>query len=366
MAMTRRDVIGGLTAGAMSAMLPGRARAASGRPPNFIVILADDMGWGDARCYGNPYVRTPYIDALARQGTLFTHGYAAATVCSPSRAAILTGRFPSRDRIFSWLGFDQKRPTLNKDRGVADFLDPAIPTLASHLRAAGYANGLFGKWHVGQGAGAPEPSAYGFDAYRVASGNGPYYPQHPEPFRPHSSQLITDESIRFVEANADRPFCLQVWYLDPHVPLSPSAEELKAYEGVGGALQTYLAAMTAMDAHIGRLLTRLDELKLARDTVVVFTSDNGPVSMMQPNEPTTGAGLAGPFRGQKGSLYEGGIRVPFIVRWPGVTPAGRVDELTAASGVDLLPTFCALAGAPVDPEGIDGVDLSAAFRGTPT
>lgn len=355
--LSRRELLGGLGGLALTS-----AAHAGTRPPNFLFVVADDMGWADARCYGNRDVKTPSLDNLARQGILFTNGYAPATVCSPSRAGMLTGRFPSRDRIFNWIGETAQKADVNSARGIPDFLDPAVPTVASVLKQAGYATALFGKWHLGRGAGVPEAKAYGFDRYRVASGNGPFFPQ---PNRPTASQKIVDETIAFVEENKDRPWIAHVWFLDPHVPLEPSEETLAAYETGGGILRTYYAVMQNMDAQLGRLVKRIDELGLGPDTVIVFTSDNGGVSLPQLDEPTAGGGGNGPFRGCKGSLYEGGIRVPFIVRWSGSTPAGKVDDVTPVCGVDLLPTACALAGV-APPADVDGVDLGATLRGRPT
>lgn len=355
---SRRELLGGLGALALSgASLP--ARAAGARPPNFLFVVADDMGWADARCYGNRDVKTPNLDALAKQGILYTNGYAPATVCSPSRAGMLTGRFPARDRIFNWLGETAQKADVNTSRGMPDFLDPAVPTVASLLKQAGYATALFGKWHLGRGNNVPDPARYGFDRTRVASGNGAFFPQ---PNRPTSSQKIVDECIAFIEENQAKPWIVHAWFLDPHVPLEPTPETLAAFPQGGGILRTYYAVMQNMDAQLGRLVKRIDELGLGPDTVIVFTSDNGGVNQPALLEGSEGGGSNGPFRGCKGSLYEGGIRVPFLVRWTGQAPAGFVDNVTSVCGVDLLPTACALAGVKA-PEDIDGIDLTGAWRG---
>lgn len=329
------------------------------RPPNVLVVVADDLGWGDLRCYGNPWIKTPSLDRLAREGTLYTHGYACSPVCSSSRAGMITGRFPSRDRIFSWLGNPTTRPDINADRGMPDHLDPAAPSVARTLQAAGYRTALYGKWHLGDGP-APEPSAYGFDDCRVSSGNGPRFKDNP--FRPVSSERIIDATLEFIEKDPSRPFMVNVWFMDPHVPLEPPQALLDLYPDVQGLLKTYAATVTGMDAQIGRLVARVDELGLGRDTLIIFNSDNGPAGSLLPDDATAGGGTAGPFRGMKGSLYEGGIRVPWIARWTGTVPAGRVDDESTWSGVDLHPTLATLAGAAVHP-GLDGDDRSACLRG---
>ncbi len=349
-----------LVQGAAAALGAAQLGASSSRPPNFVVVIADDLGWGDLKCYGNPWVKTPSLDRLAQEGTLYTHGYACSPVCSSSRAGMITGRFPSRDKMFSWIGNPEARkPTINSERGMPDWLDPAAPSVARTLRERGYRTAVFGKWHLGEGS-APDPGAYGFDVYRVSSGNGPAFKD--SPFRPVSSERIVDASLEFITANAASPFMVKVWFMDPHVPLEPSQALLDQYPNVEGLLRTYCASVTGMDQHIGRLVAGIDALGLGRDTLILFASDNGPAGSLLPDDPTAGGGTAGPFRGMKGSLYEGGIRVPWIARWPGAVPAGKVDNDSIWSGVDFHPTLASLAGGPV-PEGLDGDDRSAALRG---
>lgn len=342
---------------ASAACFPTVVSAAS-RPPNFIVIVADDLGWGDLACYGNPWVKTPSLDRLAAEGTLYTNGYACSPVCSSSRSGMLTGRFPSRDRIYSWLGNREARSIdINTKRGMPDWLDPAIPTVARTLFGLGYATGLFGKWHLGEGD-APEPSAYGFAEYRVSAGKGPRW--NDNPFRPVSSERITESSIEFIQRHAAQPFMLNVWFLDPHTPLDPAEALLAEYPNLQGLLRTYCAAVSGMDRQIGKLVAALDELKLANDTLILFTSDNGPVGVPMPDDASAGGGTAGPFRGLKGSLYEGGVRVPWIARWPGHVRVGKVDNESIWSGVDLHATLASLAGATL-PSGLDGEDRSPAL-----
>ncbi len=379
-ALHRRDLVVGAAAGFLASALavpgaraagPAGTQAAPASPtapprrPNIVLLVADDLGWGDLACYGNTLARTPHLDKLAARGCLYMNGYAPSTVCSSSRVGTMTGRFPSRDRFFSWLGEDPKRPNENRDRGMPDFLDLALPALPRALKQVGYTTGFFGKWHIGK-VGAPEPRAYGFDAYKVASGNGPWFPTGGKPFRPISSRLIVDEAIQFIDAHAGAPFFLQLAFLDPHVPLDPVPEDRARCASTAGVLGIYCSVLEGLDAHVGRLLAHLETRGLAGDTVVVFTSDNGPAASLMPDDATIGGGTAGPLRGMKGCLYDGGIRVPFLVRWPNGMKAGRVDDRTVIAGTDLLPTFCALAGAPLPTShAIDGEDLSAAFRGAP-
>lgn len=354
---SRRAVLQGAIAAAASY---SSAVSAASRPPNFIVIVADDLGWGDLACYGNPWVKTPSLDRLAAEGTLYTNGYACSPVCSSSRSGMLTGRFPSRDRMYSWLGNREARtPDINSKRGMPDWLDPAIPTVARTLSASGYATGLYGKWHLGDGA-APEPSAYGFSEYRLSAGNGPRWKDNP--LRPVSSERIAESSIEFIRKHAANPFMLNVWFMDPHTPLEPAEALLAEYPNLQGLLRTYCAAITGMDRQIGTLIAALDELNLANDTLILFTSDNGPVGVPMPDDASAGGGTAGPFRGLKGSLYEGGVRVPWIARWPGRARVGKVDNDSIWSGVDLHATLASLAGATL-PTGLDGEDRSAALAG---
>ena len=342
--------------------------------PNFVFVFADDWGWGDLGCYGHPVVKTPNLDRLAAQGTLFTQFYVCSGVCSPSRAAVMTGQFPARLGIHGHFAGQE----VNAARGMPDFLDPSACTYTRVLQQAGYRIGHFGKWHLGHSPDAPEPSAYGIDASRVNSGNGPQLKFSRERWesglRCRSSEFITDHTIRFIEQNQKRPFLVNVWLNDTHAILDPSEEQLEPYEQlkpmlVGnrhwGAPAIYYSVITEADRQIGRLLARLDELDLSQNTVVIFSTDNGPEDILVRNASHSGVGSSGPFRGRKRSSYEGGIRVPFILRWPaGGAPAGEVDDVTPLCAIDLLPTFCSLADVrPPEDWPLDGEDMSDVFRG---
>jgi N-acetylgalactosamine-6-sulfatase len=339
------------------------------RRPNIVFIFADDWGWGDLGCYGHPYARTPNLDRLASQGILFTQFNVCSGVCSPSRTAVMTGRFPARFGIHGHFA----EHDVNAKRGMPNWLDPAVPTVTRCLQENGYAVGHYGKWHLGHGEGAPEPFAYGIDECRVNVGNGPQLDFGPEG-RGRSSEVIVDETIGFIDRHADEPFFVQAWLNDTHAILDPGEESMAEYErftadGMDarhrGALRVYFATVTNADRQIGRLLDHLDARGLSENTIVVFSSDNGPEDIVIRNASHSGVGSSGPFRGRKRSLYEGGVRTPFILRRPGGgTPAGVIDNDTVLSAVDLMPTFCALTGSAL-PEhaALDGEDMSAAFLG---
>lgn len=341
--------------------------------PNIVFIFADDWGWGDLGCYGHPSVKTPNLDRLAKAGTLFSQFYVCSGVCSPSRAAVMTGRFPARLGIHGHLATHEA----NVARAMPDSLDVSVPTYTRLLRQAGYRTGHFGKWHLGRGEGAPEPSEYGIDKTRVNSGNGPQLEFSRDNWAPglraRSSEFIVNHTIEFVEESRDQPFLVNVWLNDTHAILDPTEEQLEPYtrfkpQYVGddhwGAPAIYFATVTEADRQVGRLMAKLDELGLTDNTIVIFSADNGPEDILVRNASHSGVGSAGPFRGRKRSLYEGGVRTPFILHWPagGARPGG-VNDTTPLCGVDLFSTFCALAEADV-PADVDGEDMTDVFRGS--
>ena len=344
------------------------ASAAETRKPNFIFILADDLGWGDLGCHGHRQIKSPNLDRLAKQGTLFTQFYVNGSVCSPSRCAFMTSQYPARQRIHGHYATHES----NQARGMSNWLDPKVPNVASLLKSAGYATAHFGKWHLGNGEGAPPPTEYGFDESRTVNSNGPIWNEPDITFRAKSTAAIVDEAIRFIRAHRDKPFYVNVWSLVPHATLNPTEEQMKPYARLGpggkdfphkGAAQIFYASVTDLDTQIGRLLDELEKLGLADNTLVMFSSDNGPEDIHITNAGHSGIGSAGPFRGRKRSLYEGGVRVPFIVRWPGKVPAGRIDDTSVVAGVDWLPTVCKLGEVPLPsdfkPDGEDVSDLLA-------
>ncbi len=372
--LSRRQFLVAVGATAAVAGLPAGVLAAgpdAGKNrPNFVLVFADDLGWGDLGCYGNRQIKTPNLDELAAKGTLFTQFYVNGSVCSPSRTAIMTGQFPARHKVHGHFATNQQ----NAARGMPNWLDPKVHTLPRLLQQAGYATGHFGKWHLGSGQGAPSPSDYGVEEHCTVNSSGPQLEGQKDPyFRANSTAQIVDRTIDFIQSNRDRPFYVNVWSLLPHATLHPTDEQMKPYRryapaGVPykGAKQIYYASVSELDRQIGRLIRRIDELGLAENTIIAFSSDNGPEDFDIGNAVHSGIGNTGPFRGRKRSIYEGGVRLPFIVRWPGRVPAGRVDDTSIVAAVDWLPTVCSLAGVKLpDDLNPDGQDMSQAVLGKP-
>jgi arylsulfatase A-like enzyme len=334
--------------------------AAENERPHIIVILADDMGWGDLGCYGGKVAPTPNIDRLAAEGTRFTQYYAAAPICSPSRAGLLTGQHPGRWRITSFLQTRQG----NRGCEQADFLDPKAPTLPRTLRTAGYATAHVGKWHLGGGRDvleAPKFAAYGYD-----EGVGTYESPEPHPditatnwiWSAHDRVKRWDRTAFFVDRTLDflkrqkatQPCFVNLWLDDPHTPWVPGPDAPKR-----DTQENLRAVLIENDRQIGRLMEGLRELGIDRETLIIFASDNGPL-------PTFNGKRNVGLRASKLSLYEGGIRMPFLVRWPGKVQAGRVDTETVVSAPDIFPTLAAIGGAESGVQ-FDGQDMSAALRG---
>ena len=350
-------------------------------PPNIIFVLADDMGYADLQSYGGQGVQTPNVDRLAREGIRFTQFYVNSPICSPSRTAFTTGQYPARWNITSYI--DNRE--LNQKRGMAQWLDLSAPTVARSLSSAGYECGHFGKWHMGGGRDvgeAPLPTEYGFaKSLTQFEGLGPRIlpmmsAQNGKPQfkmglgeaseklgrgkvtwvpRANVTSAFVDGALGFIEQaeKADKPFYLNLWPDDVHSPFDPPQN----LRGDGGKRQMYRGVVSNMDAELGPLFDKIrSDPKLRDNTLIIFASDNGPEE---------GAGLAGPFRGGKGGLYEGGIREPLIAWGPGLMPAakaGTVNDSAIVSGVDFLPSLLKIAGAQTVPSG-DGADLSATLTG---
>jgi uncharacterized sulfatase len=353
------------------------------RRPNIVFVLADDLGYGDLGCYGGTGARTPNIDRLAAGGIRFTQFYAVSPICSPSRTGFLTGQYPARWNITSYL--DNR--ALNVKRGMAQWLDPKAPSVARLLKSAGYRTGHFGKWHMGGGRDvgeAPLPVRYGFDVSLTQfEGLGDRVlplmsardgqPERKLPLGEASEKLgrgkvrwvrRSEVTKAFVEGALDfinravkdrKPFYVNVWPDDVHSPFDPPPGR----RGDGSKQALYRGVLETMDEQLGVLFDAIRENPRLRDnTIVIFASDNGP-------EP--GAGGAGPLRGAKGTLFEGGIRVPFIVWGPGLLGADRKgtdDARSVLAGTDLAPTLLALAGVKV-PETVrfDGEDMTTGLTG---
>lgn len=341
--------------------------------PNVIFILTDDMGCGDLGVYGGEQGSTPNIDRLASEGTRFTQFYVASPICSPSRVAFTTGMFPARANINTFL----QKPRGNRICEQADWLDPAWPTLARTLKQAGYATAHFGKWHMGGGHGvenAPAPSAYGYDEYHLNwESSGPFFEEpgkSGEPvlnsedgkkyYRYDFTKYWVDRSVDFIRRHKDQPFYLELWPQDVHTPWIPNEDSLcrTAVPGLPRSQHNLRAVLNEYDRQLGRFLDALRELGVETNTLIVFSADNGP-------DPSFDHARTLGMRGMKKSLYEGGTCEPFIVRWPGRIPAGKVNGTSVLSSVDYFPTVCSLAGVkPPDAAAFDGEDMSRVWLGS--
>ncbi len=337
--------------------------------PNILFTFTDDWGWGDLSCHGHPYLKTPNIDRLAKEGTDFHRFTVASGVCSPSRTAVMTGHFPARHNI------DGHFATVNSNanRGMPDWLDPLTPTLPKMLRSAGYATAHFGKWHLSNNMipDSPLPKDYGYDEYGAFNCAGEQMPVHEDVAR----------AIAFIEKNAvaKRPFFINLWMHEPHTPFHTLPEYRNRFPELDDTDNVYASVLSHADDRIGELLAALDRLKLTDNTLVVFSSDNGPAGggrggkLNTMYDSATGEGFGtgcsvgttGGRNGRKKSIRQGGIGVPFIARWPGKIKADAIDEVSWISAVDLLPTFCEIAGAEM-PTGYhpDGKSQLATLQGT--
>ncbi len=345
------------------------SRAASRKPPNFVFLLADDLGAVDLGCYGSTFHQTPHLDRLARQGMQFTAAYAACPVCSPTRGAIMTGKYPPRLGVTNFIPGNQNFP---HTRLIAVrnrlFMDPAEVTIAETLKSAGYATACIGKWHLG--AAESDAGRQGFDLYvtrgrRSAQGAWTGHPLLEGAPGDYITDRFTKTALSFIRRNRRQPFFLYLAYHNPHIPLVAKPEYVEKYKTLAqaGAPQSnplYAAILQSLDDSAGAILSELDALNLAENTLVIFTSDNGGLTV--PEWDCQIATSNAPFREGKGHLYEGGIRVPLLVRWPGIVrPGSRCD--TPVTSTDFYPTMVEAAGIASDPGNpLDGVSLLPLFR----
>jgi len=367
--LSRRDFLGVAAGTAAAALGAPRAAHAQGQP-NVLFILADDLGYGDLSCYGRPDYQTPVLDRLADQGMKFTSAYAAAPVCTPTRCAFITGQYPQRFEV----GLEEPLTANSPPVG----LPAAQPTIATRMRAAGYETALIGKWHLGW---RPEyrPNRHGFDEfYGSLSGALDYFthiaPDSGETSMPdlwendrrvttdgYLTDVFSDRAVEFVSRARSKPFYLSLHYTAPHAPWEGPADRATLdhtdhgpgamYNG--GSLGAYAEMMRSLDDGIGRVLAALRRARIERNTLVIFTSDNGGERYS----------FNWPFSFQKLYLYEGGIRVPAIVRWPGIVPAGAVTE-QAAITMDWTATILAAGGAQIEAaQPLDGESLLPVLRG---
>ncbi|MGE5609688.1 MAG: sulfatase [Bacillota bacterium] len=372
--LERREFLRRVGAAGAAMVMPVGARAAGsgGERLNVVIIVIDDLGWADLGCYGSKYHETPNIDLLAREGMRLTEAYAACPVCSPTRASLVTGQYPARLHLTDFLV--GTRWPANSPIAPVDWqkgLPPSEMTLARVLKSAGYVTGHIGKWHLG---GEHEVEEFGFDE-NVAGGQWGTAPSYFSPYKNSKlkdgpeGEYLTDrlaaEAERFIEQNRDRPFFLNLCHYAVHIPLRAKAELIAKYEGkgkpAGRVVDPVYAAMTeSVDQCVGRVMRKLEELGIADRTVVMLMSDNGGLSVREGGwQPTSNA----PLRAGKGFLYEGGVRVPWIVRWPGVVRRGSVCNEPVCS-IDVLPTILEATGVQRPAGGIvDGCSIIPLLRG---
>lgn len=351
--------------------------------PNIIFILIDDMGYGDLSSYGSHKIETPHMDRIGKEGISFRNFYVGSPICSPSRVTFTTGQYPARHQITSFLAGSE----LNEKRGMRNYLNPEAPSIARIMKDAGYATAHFGKWHMGGGrdvGDAPTPHAYGFDESLVSfeglgdrllikgdrlseesgkleNGKITWVAKHEQ------TPIYVDKTLDFIKLNKRRPFYIHLWFNDVHDPFDAKEEILKkfSYYGNNHYEQKFLATLYQLDKEVGRLLDGLDEFDLTRNTLVVLTSDNGPTDWaFYYKQYFAPPGSEGPFRGRKWSLYEGGIRAPFMARWPAKIPPGKVNEGTVFHAVDYFPTMCKIVGIEISQnEVFDGEVMYEAMMG---
>jgi arylsulfatase A len=355
----RRCLRWGFGLGLALCLAPGAAAAAdAAAKPNVVFILIDDLGWADVACYGSTFHETPEIDRLARQGMRFTDAYAACCVCSPTRASILTGKYPARLHLTNWIkGFRPANPKL-LDPDWTMHLRHEEVTLAEALKPAGYASAAVGKWHLGDAEYRPETQ--GFDL-NVGGDHRGQPPTYFSPFRipgvpdgkpgDYLTDRLTDEAEKFMEANRDRPFFLYLSHYAVHTPLQAKKDLTEKYQAKvkpesAQRNAVYAAMIDSVDESVGRVMRKLDALRIADRTAVFFTSDNGGLASVTSNAP---------LRAGKGSPWEGGVREPLIVAWPGVVKPGSVCNAPVSS-VDYYPTILEMAGAAGDPRHNAAVD----------
>ncbi len=336
--------------------------------PNIVLFFCDDLGYADLGCYGHPYAKTPAIDKLAEEGTRFTQYYVTGVTCNPSRTGLMTGLFPARFQRYS------------ADYGFGDRV-----TITELLKKHGYRTGHFGKWHIGPSSMAV-PGTYGLDTVTILG-------KSKDESAGRDDDLV-DAAIAFMKKNADKPFYVNVWGHSTHFPVNPppalaaTFNELKVDRKdfsetmqkkfdeclkIGGdlddSMRQYLGDVSSIDRNVDRILKAIDELGLRKNTIVVFSSDQGPAPVILASKgarkySNNMLGYAGEFRGGKHTLFEGGTRIPCIIRWPGHVKANHVDTTNVLSFIDWMPTLCAIAGIKELPERLDGEDVSDIWLGS--
>lgn len=333
--------------------------------PNIIFIFADDWGYGDLGSHGSTFCKTPNLDKMASEGMDFQNVSVVNPVCSPSRVGVMTGQFPARHSVHGHFASVKS----HMKRNMPDWLNPKAPMLPRMLKEAGYATAHYGKWHLSNNhvKDGPSPLAYGYDEYGAFNLPGELHQMHAD------STLY--KTIDFVKRNKNKPFFINAWIHATHTPHYPKDKYMEQFSHLDEQQQVYAAVVAEYDDRIGALFSTLKELGIDKNTLVVFSSDNGPEITGKSktiNDASTGPGLGTYYsvgetaglKGQKRSLFAGGVRIPFIVRWPGTVPEGIVDKATELTTVDLLPTFLELAGV-TPPKGYerDGESIVSALKG---
>ncbi|WP_144057683.1 sulfatase-like hydrolase/transferase [Novipirellula maiorica] len=335
--------------------------------PNIIFIFADDWGYGDLSRHGSSFCETPHLDRMAAEGIDFANFTVNSPVCSPSRVAVMTGQFPARHCVHQH--FQSIKAHIK--RGMPDWLDPQAPMLPRMLQQAGYKTGHFGKWHLGSVADSPTEDAYGYDRFATFNGSGK------KEIKKEGLESV-DHAIEFIKQSQDETFFVNLWLHEAHLAHFPQQKYLQKFKELGPQQRVYASVIAEADEGVGRILSLLQELGIDDNTLVVFSSDNGPERTRDEshkyhgNDESSGlggyysVGETGGLKGRKRSLFAGGIRVPLIVRWPGVVPAGKKDTTSVLTAVDLLPTFLEIAGAPLsDGYEPDGQSVLSALKGEP-
>jgi len=372
--MNRRDFLKGLGVGIAGAAGAGVvpflrpvSHAAAPPRPNFVFILIDDMGWRDLACYGSTIHESPNVDRLASQGMRFTDAYAACPVCSPTRASILTGRYPARLHLTDWIAGHERPFARLAIPDWTKYLPLDEVTIPEALKPAGYVAASIGKWHLGGPAYRPETQGFDLNFGGDHRGQPPSYfvpykiPGIPDgPAGEYLTDRLTDEALRFIEAHKDRPFFLYLTHYAVHTPLQAKHDLVERHRARGRPERgqnnaTYAAMIQSVDESVGRVVAKLAELGIADRTVVFFMSDNGGLASVTSNAP---------LRAGKGTLYEGGIREPWIVRWPGAVQPGSTCSVPVSS-IDFFPTILDMAGVRPDPQrAIDGLSIVPLLKQT--
>ncbi|MDF1825981.1 MAG: sulfatase-like hydrolase/transferase [Verrucomicrobiales bacterium] len=344
------------------------ASSSGAERPNIIFIFADDWGYGDMGRHGSSFCETPHLDQMAEEGIDFRNFTVNSPVCTPSRVAVMTGQFPARFCIHQH--FQSIKAHIN--RGMPDWLDSKAPMLPRMLQQAGYRTGHFGKWHLGSVSDSPTEGAYGYDRFATFNGSGKHEIGKGGLASVDHAEKFIRACTRAKESGKEfQPFFVNLWLHEVHTPHLPQERFMEKFKHLDEAEQVYASVIAEGDEAVGRILTLLKELDIDGESLVVFSTDNGP-ERSDNKKDHKGQGLGkfysvgetGGLKGEKRSLFSGGIRVPFIVRWPGVVPEGKTDFTSVLTAVDLLPTFLEAAGVDL-PEGFepDGQSAFAAFKG---